>query len=53
MRATFVQITDSAGEKKSDEEFGSSVTECNERDVPCRILGVSNHITDVLLKLSK
>ena len=45
----FVEITDSPGKKKNDEEFESIVTERNERDVDCRILGVSRHITDVLL----
>jgi hypothetical protein len=35
--------------KKKDKEFGSKVTELNERDMDCRILGVSRHITDVLL----
>jgi len=38
-----------SGKKKNNEEFGSSVTECNEGDLACRILGVSSHITDVLL----
>jgi len=48
MQASFVGITDSP-KKKICEEFESSLTECNERDVACRILGVSSHITDVLL----
>ena len=49
MQASFVEITDSPEKKNNDEEFGSSVAECNERDVACRILGVSSHITNVLL----
>jgi len=49
MQASLVKITDSPEKKKNDEEFGSSVTECNERDLACRILGVISHITDVLL----
>jgi len=48
MQVSFVEITESP-KKKNDEEFGSSVVECNERDVACIILGVSSHITDVLL----
>jgi hypothetical protein len=52
MQASFVEIADSP-KKKNDEEFGSSVTECNGRDMTCRILGVSSHVTDVLLQLSK
>jgi hypothetical protein len=34
--------------KKNDKEFVSIVTGCNERDVDCRKLGVSRHITAVL-----
>jgi len=49
MQASFVKITDSPEKKKYDEGFGSSATECTERDLACRILGVSSHITDVLL----
>ena len=43
-----MEITDSPGEK-NDEEFGCSVTECNDREVACRMLGVGSHITGVLL----
>jgi len=48
MQALFVGITDSP-KKKNSKESESSLTECNERDVACRILGVSSHVTDVLL----
>jgi len=40
MQASFLEITDSP-KKKNDEEFGSTVTECKERDVACRILATS------------
>jgi hypothetical protein len=48
MQASFVEVRQS-GKRKNDEECGCSVTECNERDLDCRMLGVSSHITDVLL----
>ena len=38
MQASMVKITDSPEKKKNDEEFGSSVTECNERDVAVEYL---------------
>lgn len=43
-----MENTDNPEEKKTKyKEFGSKVTERNERDVDCRIFGVSRHITYV------